>query len=216
MAMGENDDIGAPGTGEIEHAATEIVLFDSSREPFFITRKPKDAFEGLINSQYNIAKGIVSAPVLLLSSPFVEASDSFNNSETTVGGVANGVSGFGGGLVRGVVGAPLIMLTGLATGMQQVVMAAIDTADPAADPAEEQKAQEEDTTFVGCMQEDFTRLKADPLTELVLPDGMAGRDYVDPANCVIDSFDVPDPKVEPYEPEPEPNSQPVFHNVAVK
>jgi hypothetical protein len=215
-AMAGADDVNPVGTSVKEGTATamtiavnEGALFgNGSRDPFFITKKPKDTFEGIVNSQYNIAKGIVAAPVLLVTSPFVEASDSFNKSDTTAEGVINGATGFGGGLVRGVVGAPLIMLTGLATGVQQVVMAAIDTGG--------EEAPASDATFMDSVKEDFTRLNADPLTELVLPEGMAGKEVLDPANCVIDALDTADIKEPEEAPKPEPNSQPVFRTVSVK
>jgi len=96
--------------------------YEQPKEEFFVTtsNEPTDVSAGLSRMQYDIAKGAITAPVLLITAPWVCAVEGAHDGELWQERTVNCIVGFGKGLLRGIVGAPCVIGSGLVYGGAQI------------------------------------------------------------------------------------------------
>jgi len=69
--------------------------------------------------EYDIAKGAIAAPIVLITAPWVCAVEGAHEGDLWQENTANCFLGFGKGLARGVLGAPAVVLSGSIYGVNQ-------------------------------------------------------------------------------------------------
>lgn len=146
---------------------------------FFMTDEPSDMIEGFGMLQYNSVKGLIAGTTLAVSSPFVDASDKYQDLdgdytdnhavalEPRKGGLEGAVKGFGQGLARGFVGGLVLTGAGMIHGAQQFgrgfialknLPMVVDMGKQAAD--------------------DYERLRSDPVYSFVFQKGYGLEEFI--------------------------------------
>lgn len=113
----DGDAVAATAARASRQAAQDDALQKEAVEEFgqlFSLRKPKDAASGLGSGLKNVAKGVAAGAVSLVAAPVVGAAQ---------GGVAGGLKGAG----AGILGAVILPVAGVATGVAQVVRGVANT-----------------------------------------------------------------------------------------
>lgn len=87
---------------------------------YFHVDRPSNAIDGIANSEYNFIKGAVAGPVMLVTAPFIGASEEMKGKQGFYDQATSATVGFGNGLVRGVTGCASLVATGVVTGTNQL------------------------------------------------------------------------------------------------
>lgn len=97
----------------------EVPAFVDDGESYFIVNDPQSLTDGIGRTEYNFAKGAITGPILLASAPFACAIDGAHGHETHLQATGGCITGFGKGIVRGVVGGTALVAAGTITGANQ-------------------------------------------------------------------------------------------------
>jgi hypothetical protein len=105
-----------PAPHKPEH---EVPAFVDDGESYFIVNDPQCLTDGIGRTEYNFAKGAITGPILLATAPFACAIDGAHGHETHLQATGGCITGFGKGIVRGVVGGTALVAAGTITGANQ-------------------------------------------------------------------------------------------------
>lgn len=97
----------------------ETPAFVDDGESYFIVNDPSSLTDGIGRTEYNFAKGAITGPLLFATAPFACAIDGAHGHETHLQATGGCISGFGKGVVRGVVGGTALVAAGTITGANQ-------------------------------------------------------------------------------------------------
>ena len=95
---------------------------------YFVVENPTTIINSIGASEYNIAKGAVTGPLILVTAPIAGAVDGFDSNDPIES--FKGITiGFTKGLARGVIGSFALFGTGIVTGVDQIKKGIMDTDD---------------------------------------------------------------------------------------
>lgn len=148
--------------------ASETQSSAPDRAGLFLIEQPKDAVRGIELAYGNSITAALSAPVILVAAPWVNAIEGAQEGELWQERTVNCISGFGFGITRGVVGAVLVPTCGAVYTANSLRQGAVESPNC--------RAGEGST-----LKENFDHVTEQPFTALVTntpPEGMeAGKDY---------------------------------------
>jgi hypothetical protein len=96
-----------------------VLAFYEDDDEYFFVNDPQSVIDGIGRTEYNFAKGAITGPILLAIAPFACAIDNAHGHETHLQATGGCITGFGKGIVRGVVGGTALVAAGTITGANQ-------------------------------------------------------------------------------------------------
>lgn len=118
---------------EIKTPEEESKINDDKKEEeieckYFVQESPTTIIDGITSSEYNIAKGLITGPLLLVTAPVAGAIKGYDTKDS-LEAVKGITTGFTKGLARGVLGSFALIGTGFVTGAVQLKEGIMDTSD---------------------------------------------------------------------------------------
>jgi len=110
------------------HPQEELYFIDDG-ESYFIVNDPQSLTDGIGRTEYNFAKGAITGPILLATAPFACAIDGAHGHETHLQATGGAITGFGKGIIRGVVGGTALVAAGTITGANQFRKGVVEAED---------------------------------------------------------------------------------------